>query len=244
MMTSAEKTTFRFFPILNELEADDWLTSAGKIRTGAGREYFSADTLQDKVVRALVSEKIVNIKEILEAFEFFARIRREIREEVVIDLCCGHGLVGVLFALFERSVKRVVLVDKVEPLSRQRMLTCLAKVAPWITAKIENRSECINSEMDWVPEGSSIVSVHACGVLTDRCIEIANDCKGKLAVLPCCYPQEHCQAPRVLGLALGNDLAFDIDRTYRLENAGYYVKWQAIPAVITPKNRVITAVKV
>ena len=210
----------------------------------AGREYFLADTLQDKVVRALVAENIIKLKEILESFEFFARIRKEIRSEVVVDLCCGHGLVGVLFALFERSVKRVILVDKVEPKSRQRMLDCLAKVAPWITAKVESRNESIYSEVDWLPKESSIVAAHACGVLTDRCIEIATECQGSLAILPCCHPEDQCQAPAALGLALGHDVAFDIDRTYRLENDGYTVKWRTIPAVITPKNRVITAVKI
>lgn len=242
MMTSAEDTTFKFFPILNNLEFDDWLSSAGKIRKSTGEKYFSGDTLQDKVVRALVNDRVVNIKEILEAFEFFARARREMRAECVVDLCCGHGLLGILFAVFERSVKRVILIDKVEPLSRQRMLTCLGKVAPWITEKIENSGQDINKNMDWLPEGSSIVSAHACGILTDRCIEIAIERKGSVAVLPCCYPEKHCKAPAALGLALGNDLAFDIDRTYRLEAANYYVKWRAIPAVITPKNRLISAV--
>ena len=38
---------------------------------------------------------------------------------------------------------------------------------------------------------------------------------------------------------LGTRLAFDIDRTYRLEAAGYRVRWDAIPEEITPMNRVL-----
>lgn len=243
MMTSAEDTTFRFFPILNNLKHSDWLSSGGKIRKNTRDKYFSADTLQDKVVSALVNNRVINIKEILEAFEFFARIRKEVRSECVVDLCCGHGLLGVLFAIFERKVEKVILVDKIEPLSRKRMLDCLQEVTPWISEKIETRSDNINSDMGWLPKNCSIVSSHACGHLTDRCIELAIKVQGNIAVLPCCHPEKSCPAPSALGLALGHDLAHDIDRTYRLENAGYYVKWRTIPAVITPKNRIISAIK-
>ncbi len=243
MTTSDKETTFRFFPALNDLKFEDWLSSGGRLRNNTCEKYFSADTLQDKVVRALVRERVVNIKEILEGFEFFARIRKEIRSECVVDLCCGHGFVGVLFALFERQVERVVLVDKEEPPSRQKLLNCLSKIAPWIADKVESRNQCINSKMDWLESGSSIVGAHACGSLTDRCIELAIKSQGNLAVMPCCYPEKSCPAPAALRLSLGHDLAYDIDRTYRLENRGYHVKWRTIPAAITPKNRVITAVK-
>ena len=40
---------------------------------------------------------------------------------------------------------------------------------------------------------------------------------------------------------LGAPLAFDVDRTYRLERAGYHVRWDAIPEAITPMNRLLVA---
>ena len=35
-----------------------------------------------------------------------------VRRSVVVDLCAGHGLTGMVFAAFERSVEEVWLVDK------------------------------------------------------------------------------------------------------------------------------------
>ena len=36
---------------------------------------------------------------------------------------------------------------------------------------------------------------------------------------------------------LGEDVAYDVDRTYTMERAGYRVRWREIPAEITPMNR-------
>ncbi len=239
--TQKNSSTFRFFPVLNDLEHNNWLSAGNRIRNNTAEKYFSADTLQDKIVRAIIKERAINIKEILEAFEFFAQIRKKLKSKCVVDLCCGHGFIGLLFAIFERKVEKVILVDKIEPPSRQKLINCLTEVAPWIAPKIENRSESIHSELNWLKGGSTIVSAHACGTLTDRCIELAINCKGNIAVLPCCYPDKACPAPQAIGLALGNDVAFDIDRTYRLSNAGYHVRWQHIPRIITPKNRILCA---
>jgi hypothetical protein len=66
------------------------------------------------------------MKEFTESFEFFSRTRtliRGTRNQVsngnngnsgsnVADLACGHGLTGILFAVFEKSVERVWLVDR------------------------------------------------------------------------------------------------------------------------------------
>lgn len=236
-------STFRFFPQLNEVEYNNWLSSGNRLRNNTADKYFPNGNLQEKVVRAIIAERVINIKEILEAFEFFARIRKKIKSKCVVDLCCGHGFVGILFAIFERKVEKVILVDKVEPTSRKKLINCLTKVTPWIVDKVESRNESIHSELNWLEEGSTIVSAHACGTLTDRCIELAINCKGNIAVLPCCYPDKACPAPQAIGLSLGNDVAFDIDRTYRLSNVGYHAKWQYIPRIITPKNRILYAYK-
>ena len=49
-------------------------------------------------------------------------------------------------------------------------------------------------------------------------------------------------APRALRAALGAVLTTDIDRTYRMEQAGYEVDWSEIPASITPMNRVLLGI--
>ena len=233
--------SFRFFPQLNELRETSWMHSRTNINLTMTDCYFSSDTLQDKFLRAMAEEKILPIKEVLECFEYFSRIRKQTKAACVIDLCCGHGLLGILYAMFERRVERVLLVDKMEPPSRRKLLECASRVAPWINAKIDNKKCKISTESSWLEPGCAVVSAHACGILSDLCIDIATKCGGPLAILPCCYPRKACRAPLALQTAFGLKQAFDIDRTYRLENAGFRVRWSAIPAQITPMNRILMA---
>ena len=54
----------------------------------------------------------------------------------IVDLCCGHGLVGMLFAVFERKVERVVLVDQRKPASFPAIWQAMCKAAPWVAKKV------------------------------------------------------------------------------------------------------------
>ena len=85
----------------------------------------------------------------------------------------------------------------------------------------------------------AIVSAHACGVLSDLCIDVAIKSGGPIAILPCCYPRSACEAPLSLQTQFGLETAYDIDRTYRLEAAGYRIRWGTIPSEITPMNRIV-----
>ena len=60
--------------------------------------------------------------------------------------------------------------------------------------------------------------------------------------MPCCRANALSGAPEGLRQALGEDVAYDVHRTYRMENAGYRVRWREIPEAITPMNRVLIAV--
>jgi len=230
---------FKFFPQLNDLERTEWLSSRQKFHAEIAGEHFNSDSLQDKFLAAIAIERLLPIKEILESFEFFARIRKSTRAKTVADLCCGHGLLGILFAIFERDVERVILIDQNEPESRQKLIAVASEVAPWTKGKIDNRAAKISVDDAWIEPGISIVSAHACGVLSDLCIDIAIKSGGAMAILPCCYPKSACSAPLSLQTQFGLEAAFDIDRTYRLESAGYRVRWGSIPIEITPMNRII-----
>lgn len=61
--------------------------------------------------------------------------------------------------------------------------------------------------------------------------------------MPCCYGAvaQKAGAPAGLRKSLGASLAADIQRSYTLEEAGYDVKWRAIPMEITPLNRILVA---
>jgi len=205
---SSDPDRFRFFPQLNDIPEDQrrWFGSDSRLFESAAQTYFAEDNLQNRLVREIAAQRLLPIKEVLESFEFFARVRKQTRAACVADLCCGHGLIGVLFAMFEKRVERVILVDREEP-------------------------------------PSAVVSAHACGVLSDLCIGAAIESGGPLAILPCCYPKSACQAPQSVVQALGLKTAFDVDRTYRLEAAGYLVRWTSIPSVVTPMNRIVCARK-
>lgn len=238
-MNLIANSRFKFFSQLNDLERTEWLSSRQKFHSEIAKEYFNSDSLQDKFLQAIAAERLLPIKEVLESFEFFARIRKSARARTVADLCCGHGLLGILFAMFERDVEHVILIDQNEPESRQKLVAVASDVAPWIANKIDNRVSKISIDDDTIEPGTAIVSAHACGVLSDLCVGIAIKSGGPLAILPCCYPRSACTAPMALQTQFGLEMAFDIDRTYRLEAAGYRVRWGTIPDEITPMNRIV-----
>ncbi len=189
---------------------------------------------------ALAERRAINIKEVLESFETFSRIRRRLRAPVVADLCCGHGLTGLIFAAVERSVEQVVLLDYKKPPKADLVVEAVVEAAPWAAKKIrwvENRIEDADQHID---AGASIVAVHACGVRTDRAIDAAVAIEaGAVALLPCCYKHTGRSAPKGLRDAFGAELTTDIERTYRLEAAGWKVAWATIPEAITPMNRLL-----
>ena len=238
-MNQPASSRFKFLPQLNDLERTEWLSSRQKFHSEIATEHFGSDKLQDKFLRAIATARLLPIKEVLESFEFFARIRKSTRAKTVADLCCGHGLLGILFAMFEREVQQVILIDQNEPESRQKLLAVAETVAPWVADKIDNRAEKISVEDPWIEPGMAIVSAHACGVLSDLCIDVAIKSGGPIAILPCCYPRSACEAPLSLQTQFGLETAFDIDRTYRLEAAGYRIRWGTIPSEITPMNRIV-----
>lgn len=203
------------------------------------QSWFASDRMEDRLARALLAARAIPFKELLEAFEFFERARRRVRAPRVADLCCGHGLVGMLYGVFHRDVQEVLLVDRTRPGSAETNLRALATVAPWLSAKVR----FLEAELDSVrlPFGAAVLGVHACGRASDDAIEMAIEVRGPVALLPCCHPRRSVPGPATLATNLGHVVATDIHRTYRLEAAGYQTRWTAIPAAITPMNRVITA---
>ncbi|MBN2194599.1 MAG: DUF1287 domain-containing protein [Polyangiaceae bacterium] len=81
------------------------------------RAVFPDETRPERLGRALVDRRRIPLKETLESLELFARVRRRVRPSVIVDPCAGHGLTGMLFAFFERSVEGVLLVDERRPAS-------------------------------------------------------------------------------------------------------------------------------
>jgi hypothetical protein len=83
-----------------------------------------------------------------------------------------------------------------------------------------------------------VVSCHACGALTDQVLALAAGARARVAVLPCCHDAAAFEGPLLTGW-LDPSLAIDVARANRLEARGYAVAAQAIPADVTPKNRLL-----
>jgi hypothetical protein len=229
---------FRLLPQLNLPENAACLGYRGYVDEHCLR-YFAGDSLHERFARALAARRAVPFKEVLESFEFFARVRKHVRASEVADYCAGHGLVGALFALYERRVERVHFVERKPPASRALVLEAAREVGPWTAEKFHDQTLNVRRVRPDLPEGCAVVAVHACGELTDLAIELGLELGGPIALLPCCRPHRRSPAPASVARAIGDDLAFDIDRTYRLERAGYHVRWDELPEEITPMNRIL-----
>jgi hypothetical protein len=236
---------FRVFRQFTEGETDRLTSSKSSIDPSSCLRHFPSDEPADQVARAIGGRRATSIKELIESFEFYEQTRKTIRARNMIDLCCGHGLTGMLFAALDRSVESVTLVDHRKPKCHDVILEALCDVTPWTRDKIRYLEwpESDWDEIETDPADTSVIGVHACGSLTDRCLNFATSRSLPIAVMPCCYPYDDCPAPVALQRALGSEQAFDVDRTYRLEREGYRVKWSYIPKSVTPMNRIITAVK-
>ena len=219
------------------------------LRSAAGRLWrmgpkaaalFPGDSQADRVARALAARRVLSVKEVVESFEAYARARRTARGPVVGDLCCGHGLVGMIFALMERDVERVILLDHAFPASFRAVLDAVTEVGPWVPAKITVLTGAVRERAVAVlPPGASVVGVHACGKRTDHVLDAARALGGAVAVVPCCYGKGTAPTSKALAGALGAGLAADVARTQALEAAGYKVAWTRLPPEVTPMNRVI-----
>lgn len=203
---------------------------------------FAGDGLAPRLARELARERALPVKEVAEAFEFFAVVRPHLRHATtVVDLFSGHGLAGVLFAAFERGTSEVLLCDRRRPAGFERVRRACLRVAPWIEAKVRYVEGDLKRRSPRFPAGSALLGVHACGVLTDTCIELGLEHGGPFAVMPCCRAHAQNPAPEGLRQALGEDVAYDVDRTYAIERGGYRVRWRTIPDAVTPMNRVLIA---
>ena len=205
------------------------------------RALFDGEGLPNLIAHALIRHRAIDLKEVLESFEFFERVRRRLRRPHMSDLCCGHGLTGMLFAVFEPTVEQVTLVDRKRPDSHAVIRDVVAEFAPWIKPKLRYIEARLEQVTPTLKTGTAVLAVHACGARTDRAIDAALALDGPIAAMPCCYSQTAPLAPRAIRKHLGRPASSDIHRTYRLEAAGYQVDWSSIPECITPMNRIIVA---
>jgi hypothetical protein len=200
---------------------------------------FPDGTLFHRLARAVCHAGCLPRKELYEAWEVARRARRLFRGGRVIDLGAGHGLLAQVMLLLDDSSPAALIVDKALPPSSARLHEALVQAWP----RLSGRVAFVAGALDDVEIRNSdvVVSSHACGRLTDLVLDRAAAARARVAVLPCCHDLANCDAGELSGWVDGA-VAIDIMRAVRLEQQGYRIWTQAIPAGITPKNRLLLGV--
>ena len=239
------RTAFSFLKQLNEAPARtrSYKGASHVFPAKIVKRYFASERLTDRFIRSLVKGHVIKWKEVLESFEFFYQTRKYLRRPSMAEMCCGHGLIGILFALLEERVEKVKLADADIPSSLAAVLDSAICLGPWVEEKVEVSETTIETVQAQLPAGTAVLSAHGCGALTDQVLDLAMAVQGPVAVMPCCCHPRSLEAPGVLYQELGVRDGVDVHRTYRLNEAGYEVLWKYIPQEVTPMNRIILATK-
>ena len=211
--------------------------SSGNRLTDRDLARFRGDTLFDRVGRAVCHAGRLPRKELYEAWETARRVRRVFRGGRIVDLAAGHGLLAHLMLLLDDTSPHAVAVDRRTPPSGAAVHRTLAEVWPRLADRIRIVDGTLE-DFEILPD-DVVVSIHACGRLTDVVLERAVAARARVAVLPCCH-DDACDTAGLTGW-IDPALAIDVARVQRLTAAGYRVRTQTIPAAITPKNRLIIA---
>jgi len=201
-------------------------------------EHLTGETLFDRIGRAVCEAECLPRKELFEAWEAAKRIRRQMRGGPIVELAAGHGLLSAILIILDDSSPTATCIDIKRPPSHQRVLAVLENHWPRLRDRvryIEGRIEDAD-----VPDAGLLVSVHACGVLTDQVLDLAVIARCRVAVLPCCHDLNRCDTGSLDGW-LDGPLAVDATRVARLRQAGFRVQTMRIPEDITPKNRLLLA---
>jgi hypothetical protein len=210
-------------------------SSRGRLtRYDLGR--FPDDTLFHRLARAVCHSGCLPRKELFEAWETARRVRRLFRGGRVVDLGGGHGLLAHAMLLLDDSSPEAVVVDTMLPPSRVRIHDALVAVWP----RLAGRIAFVASRAEDVPltHGDIVVSIHACGGLSDVILERAASVRARVAVLPCCHDLDVSDDANLTGWVDG-PLAVDVVRAVRLKQRDYRIWTQSISTDITPRNRLL-----
>lgn len=197
---------------------------------------FPGETLFDRIGRAVCHAGCLPRKELYEAWETARRVRRLFRGGRIVDLAAGHGLLAQLMLVLDDTSPSALVVDAVVPPSAATLHQALVERWP----RLAGRLTFVASPLDVVEilPGDIVVSVHACGGLTDVVLHLAAAARARVAVLPCCHDVEVSDTGALFGW-MDHALAIDVVRARHLASQGYQIWTQRIPQDITLKNRLL-----
>jgi len=223
--------------VINEIWRKTIMKMSSKSRlTEKQLSVFPGGSLFEKIARAVCNAGTLPVKELYEAWEVARRVRRKYRGGRVVDLACGHGLLAHIMLLLDDSSPEAVAVDSSVPKNAFLLSESIIEAWPRLRGRIHYIKARIQ-EIEIFPE-DLVISVHACGGLTDTVLETACNAGARVAVVPCCHDMEVCDTGGLEGWIDG-PLAVDVTRAARLRAHGYTVTTRRIPGDITPKNRLL-----
>ena len=211
--------------------------SRNKLTPSHARLYPGTSTL-DVLGRAICAVGCLPRKELHEAWEMATRVhahflRQEQRGGRVVDLCAGFGLLAQCLAVLDPSI-HAVAVDAWLPANHPKVHAAVASAYP----HLQGRVTFVQTKLHTVALHANdiLVSAHACGGLTDEVLARAHAAGARVAVLPCCHTTRFRA-----DLVHEPDRAAALDalRCTALRARGYGVWTEAIPAAVSPKNRLI-----
>jgi len=197
---------------------------------------FPGPSLFEAIARAVCRAGVLPRKELYEAWETAKRVRRCFRGCRVLDLACGHGLLAHIMLILDDTSKTALAVDNHIPENAEKLSRALIDAWPRLKDRIIYQQILIE-DLVVLPE-DIVVSVHACGSLTDLILDKAMEKQARVAVLPCCHDAEQSPTDDLEGW-MPPDLAIDTARAVRLRSSGYKIMTRKIPDTITPKNRLL-----
>jgi hypothetical protein len=200
---------------------------------------YPGGSVVDVAGRAICSADCLPRKELHEAFEMALRVSARCdRGGRVVDLCCGYGLLAQLLLIVDPRFTSAVAIDRRLPPNHGRVHAALVGAFPAIAGRITFVTARLADGAIDLGADDLVVSAHACGALTDDVCAAAVDAGARLAVLPCCHQWRFRADLR--GHPDPAD-AIDAARVARLGELGYDVVVDAIPAEVSPKNRLLCA---
>jgi hypothetical protein len=194
------------------------------------------------IARLICTSKSIRLKELLESVEFYLKIKKHLaKTKKVKDLCCGHGLVGLLIACLEEQVEEVELIDIRFTPAHQRLYDSLLGSYPQLQSKLKRREAKLSDLLKAQEQITDcfLLGVHACGQQSDLLLDLSKKHHLPSAIMPCCYPPKIKEKYEFLRDILGVVLTLDIQRTQELQALGFQVQWLAISPKITQMNRLI-----
>ncbi|CAJ1362607.1 unnamed protein product [Effrenium voratum] len=198
------------------------------------------ETLRAKLWAAVSRSRAIRTKEMQEACAFYDCVRKDARKvqpELVIDVCGGHGALGMLF-LAHGLAKEALVIDRSEPASHKQLRQAwdefLPKSIAYDQRPLQEALPCAVQEKKRL----LVVACHACQHLARQIIDCCLGAQVAFAVCPCCPKDGSIQAA-AKALNVDFPTAMVLAELGRLSGLGCAVHLRTFDAEISPQNRVL-----